>query len=690
MALYSGNERRICMLAAAACLLAALAPASARAQSCAPSNLQINHDADLANDCASGLCVERVCVDTLYRVVTICGHGFGTTPSVLVGGDSLTVLRSIPASSSSPCGTVDDGIVASLNETAEGQHKLKVFASGIGSEPFFVKVGDLAGPQGPTGATGPQGIQGPTGPTGATGAQGLQGLTGATGAGFKFRGVWNSITTYSSMDVVTENGTSYVSRADSNLNSEPAIHAGLFDVWTVMAAAGADGAAGAQGPAGATGSQGLAGATGATGSQGLQGLTGANGATGSQGLQGLTGATGSQGIQGLTGATGATGPAGGVTGSGTVNNLAKFTAGGALGNSQITDDGTTVSILDNLRINGVVECIQGSCPTNNAIRLTPNLHLNSGAGNAVILNWDNGTTGSAQALRVGNGASSDAFYVLANGNVSLGAPGNPNPTFSTGSGSYWVSPSGAYFSSGTVYFASQSQHRGGVNNDEGTLTLTGSNGVVNSASTYFQVAGKYAIDGSDGYLRLNQQNSFPNGIYSPYKIQTDNIVDSTGLTNRNLAGDVGTAAAPWVHVYAKNFDLISDERAKKDVHDLDAREMRNALDALDQIRSVRFRYKGETATLDEKQPKSWRPEPHVGMIAQSMPKELLVPEPSGKGTMAVSLGDTLGFTIAAVRGLHAETRELDEQIRTRDQRIKELEDRLGALEAKLQALEAGR
>jgi hypothetical protein len=600
MALYSGNERRICVLAAAACLLAALAPASARAQSCAPSNLQVNHDADLAKDCASGLCVERVCVDTLYRVVTICGHGFGTTPSVLVGGDSLTVLQSIAASSSSPCGTADDGIVASLNETAEGQHKLKVIASGIASEPFFVKVGDLAGPQGPTGATGPQGIQGPTGPTGATGAQGLQGLTGATGA------------------------------------------------------------------------------------QGLQGLTGATGA------QGPTGATGSQGLQGLTGATGATGPAGGVNGSGTANNLAKFTAGGAIGNSQITDDGTTVSILDNLRINGVVDCIQGTCPTNNAIRLTPNLHLNSGPGNAVILNWDNGTTGSAQALRVGNGTASDAFYVLANGNVFLGAPSNPNPTFSTSSGSYWVSPSGAYFSSGTVYFQSQSQHRGGVNNDQGTLTLTGSNSVVNSASTYFQVAGKYAIDGSDGYLRLNQQNSFPNGIYTPYKLQTDNIIDTNGLTNRNGAGDIGTASVPWVHVYANNFNVISDERAKKDVHDLDAGEMRGALDALDQIRSVRFRYKGESATLDRKQPKSWRPEPHVGMIAQSMPKELLVPEPSGKGTMAVSIGDTLGFTIAAVRGLHAETRELDEQIRTRDRRIKELEDRLGALEAKLQALEAGR
>jgi flagellar capping protein FliD len=71
-----------------------------------------------------------------------------------------------------------------------------------------------------------------------------------------------------------------------------------------------------------------------------------------------------------------------------------------------------------------------------------------------------------------------------------------------------------------------------------------------------------------------------------------------------------------------------------------------------------------------------------------MPKELLVPQPTGEGTMAVSIGDTLGFTIAAVRGLHAETRELNEQIRKRDQQIKDLDDRLAALEAKLQALQA--
>jgi flagellar capping protein FliD len=322
------------------------------------------------------------------------------------------------------------------------------------------------------------------------------------------------------------------------------------------------------------------------------------------------------------------------------------------------------------------------------MRMTPNFHLNSGAGYAVILNWDNNTTGGTQTFRIGNGQASDAFYVLANGNQYFGAPGNNNPTLSTISGSYWVSPSGAYFNSGTVYFQSQSQHRGGLNNDQGSLTLTGSNGVVNSASTYFQVAGKYAIDGSDGYLRLNQQNSFPNGIYTPYKLQTDNIIDTNGLTNRNGAGDIGTASVPWVHVYATSFNVVSDERAKKDVHDLDAGEMRSALDALDHIRSVRFRYNSESETLDPNQPNLWRPAPHVGVIAQSMPKELLVPQPTGEGTMAVSIGDTLGFTIAAVRGLHAETRELNEQIRKRDQQIKDLDDRLAALEAKLQALQA--
>ena len=82
--------------------------------------------------------------------------------------------------------------------------------------------------------------------------------------------------------------------------------------------------------------------------------------------------------------------------------------------------GAKLDVAGALRFSSV-DCIAGLCPPNQAIRLTPNLHLNSGAGNAVILNWDNGTTGGSQTFRIGNGAGSDVFYVLANGSTYASA-----------------------------------------------------------------------------------------------------------------------------------------------------------------------------------------------------------------------------------------------------------------------------
>ena len=79
-------------------------------------------------------------------------------------------------------------------------------------------------------------------------------------------------------------------------------------------------------------------------------------------------------------------------------------------------DPASTSNTNVLRFN-VADCINGTCPPNNAIRMTPNLHLNSGAGYSVIVNWDNATTGNSQTFRVGNGAAADAFYVTATGNV---------------------------------------------------------------------------------------------------------------------------------------------------------------------------------------------------------------------------------------------------------------------------------
>jgi hypothetical protein len=59
----------------------------------------------------------------------------------------------------------------------------------------------------------------------------------------------------------------------------------------------------------------------------------------------------------------------------------------------------------------------GYTPSNYVMRMTPNLHINAYNGYAVIINWDQGTTGGTQTFRVGNGAGSDAFYVTGDGST---------------------------------------------------------------------------------------------------------------------------------------------------------------------------------------------------------------------------------------------------------------------------------
>jgi hypothetical protein len=335
--------------------------------------------------------------------------------------------------------------------------------------------------------------------------------------------------------------------------------------------------------------------------------------------------------------------------------LPVFTSSGTIANSSISDDGNVVQTAlplqvpmlydrDNtgyfikpastsntnvLRFNNV-DCVNGTCPTNTAVRMTPNFHFNSGAGYAVIVNWDNGTTGSNQTFRVGNGNGSDVFYVTADGQTfttnwwrSLGPTGWYNQTYGGGFFMYdntWI----------RQFPEDNSRHMffyGGF--DTANAAGVGCNGALGGGYT-FHVCGSMA---------------------------------------------------------ATSYATLSDERLKKDVHDLDAREMRKALDGLDRIRSVRFRYKDETERLDPQNPFKWQPEPHIGVIAQSVPKELLTPDPTGKGDLSVSLADTLGYTIAAVRGLRSETQETVEHLKSelaeRDQQIADLAARLAALEAAL-------
>ncbi|WP_309484973.1 BclA C-terminal domain-containing protein [Bacillus atrophaeus] len=139
---------------------------------------------------------------------------------------------------------------------------------------------------------------GPTGPTGVTGA-GLQGIVpfdplAAPG--------------YEAGQTVTFNGSSYVANTSS-----PSGTPGTSADYTLLAAAGTNGATGSTGPAGTTGDTGGTGATGVTGPTGATGASGATGVTGPTGITGVTGVTGPTGTAGVTGITGATGVTG-VTG----------------------------------------------------------------------------------------------------------------------------------------------------------------------------------------------------------------------------------------------------------------------------------------------------------------------------------------------------------------------------------------
>ncbi|HEV3374948.1 MAG TPA: hypothetical protein VG051_04535 [Candidatus Acidoferrum sp.] len=102
---------------------------------------------------------------------------------------------------------------------------------------------------------------------------------------------------------MTFDGSTWIAIMD-NIGSQPGDPNVNPPVWRILAMKGADGAAGAQGPAGP---QGL---TGPAGPQGLIGPAGPQGLIGPAGPQGLTGPAGAQGLIGPAGAQGLIGPAG--------------------------------------------------------------------------------------------------------------------------------------------------------------------------------------------------------------------------------------------------------------------------------------------------------------------------------------------------------------------------------------------
>ncbi len=169
---------------------------------------------------------------------------------------------------------------------------------------------------------------------------------------------------------------------------------------------------------------------------------------------------------------------------------------------------------------------------------------------------------------------------------------------------------------------------------------------------------------TDATATIMQGNMYTTGGLGPY--------DKGINTSTTGWGVIGSASNAWYRMSAFNFTTVSDERLKGEIVDMDEDMMRARLDQLDSIRSVTFRY-----NVEIENPSKGRELPHIGVIAQSMPEEVI--ERDGD-TLGINLVDTMGLTIAAVRGLRAETRESDGDLQ---EQLDQCNSRLDVIEAQL-------
>jgi hypothetical protein len=378
------------------------------------------------------------------------------------------------------------------------------------------------------------------------------------------------------------------------------------------------GEAGEQGERGPEGPAGPAGNAGPAGPPGEAGPMGPEGPAGAPGPQGATGPEGPTGPQGATGPQGDAGPEGPP---GSPDNLGSHVATAAL------------DMAGNVIINA------GDVYANNWFR------LNGGGG----IYWE-AYGGGWQML--------DTTWLRTYGDKPILATG--------GIAGYGNNVFGSVFNGASprIYANYDNVVGGGIQvSDEGGFFDFNDGWVAYRGSTGLRVTS----DSTTTVVEIDVRNTNATGPF-----------DKGLVSSQDFWGKIGQSGKAWYQMWSYSYNTVSDERLKKDIVDLDETQLRNYLDRLDQVRSVTFRYHGETDKLDESQPTKHRAWPHLGVIAQSMPEETVVDE---DGVMGVSLMDSIGLAIAAIRGLRLETKEADadlqRQIDDCNARMDKLEARLG-------------
>ncbi len=357
-----------------------------------------------------------------------------------------------------------------------------------------------------------------------------------------------------------------------------------------------------------------------------------------------------------------------------------------------------VETTGDLRIGGVVTCLNGQCPSNNAIRMTPNFHFNNPAGYAMIVNWDNGGVGGGtQQFRVGNGAGTDEFYVRADGQfygrhfADLDDAGyyiNPNGFSQTSSvyannwfrpqgncglyfesygGGWWMTdgswirtyndkglyPSGGLIVSGTVrtdygsnatIYANQNNVSGGgimISDDggfldfnDGPVTFRGSTGL------------RIESNSASGYVQFQMTDYNGNALGDK---QIGTMTNAWGLN--------GVSGTAWWQNWAYSFNNPSQRESKKDINAVKGSLNDLVMADLDKMNPYLYRYNVESDEWSEQNRAKYRPGLHMGLLLDEVPD--YVQSQSFQGVDVYSVA-TLG--VAAGKANREEIKQIKQSI----------------------------
>ena len=192
---------------------------------------------------------------------------------------------------------------------------------------WFVNIDGASGGDGSSGSSGTSGTSATAGTSGTTGTSGSSGTSGTTGTS-------------------GSSGTSGTSATD-----------GTGGTSGTSGSSGTSGTTGTSGTSATSGTSGTSATSGTTGTSGTSGVSGTGGTSGTSGSSATSGTSGTSGVNGAPGASGTSGTSGtSVAVSGTTNTMAKFTSSTTIGNSALTDNGSTLaysgsSILLNNSVN---------------------------------------------------------------------------------------------------------------------------------------------------------------------------------------------------------------------------------------------------------------------------------------------------------------------------------------------------